>query len=319
MRITLLPKRKGVLAVELALFASLIAFVTQPFVQQVKSSPPAADPAQLERDVRKLSVDFFPRHYQSPSLEKTARYIEERLTAMGGHVSSQPFTADGKAFRNVVARYGPESGSVLVIGAHYDSHSTTPGADDNASGVAGLLELARLLKDHQPSQPVELVAYSLEEPPYFATDKMGSAIHAKSASPARPIRLMVSLEMIGYFSDAPGSQGYPAPGLSLLYPSTGNFIGVVSNLASWQAAREVKGAMQGATSLPVYSMTMPSFLNGADWSDHRNYWAQGIPAVMVTDTAMLRNTAYHQAKDTAERLDYRRMAQVVQGVLALTR
>lgn len=319
MKITFLPKRKGVLAIELALFAGLIAFVTQPFVQPVKSSPPAADPAQLERDVRKLSVDFFPRHYQSPSLEKTARYIEERLTAMGGRVSSQPFTADGKAFRNVVARYGPESGSVLVIGAHYDSHSTTPGADDNASGVAGLLELARLLKDHPPSQPVELVAYSLEEPPYFATDKMGSAIHAKSVSPARPVRLMVSLEMIGYFSDAPGSQGYPAPGLSLLYPGTGNFIAVVSNLASWQVAREVKGAMQGATSLPVYSMTMPSFLNGADWSDHRNYWAQGIPAVMVTDTAMLRNTAYHQAKDTVERLDYQRMAQVVQGVFALTR
>lgn len=319
MKITFLPKRKGVLAIELALFAGLIAFVTQPFVQPVKSSPPAADPAQLERDVRKLSVDFFPRHYQSPSLEKTARYIEERLTVMGGRVSSQPFTADGKAFRNVVARYGPESGSVLVIGAHYDSHSTTPGADDNASGVAGLLELARLLKDHPPSQPVELVAYSLEEPPYFATDKMGSAIHAKSVSPARPVRLMVSLEMIGYFSDAPGSQGYPAPGLSLLYPGTGNFIAVVSNLASWQVAREVKGAMQGATSLPVYSMTMPSFLNGADWSDHRNYWAQGIPAVMVTDTAMLRNTAYHQAKDTVERLDYQRMAQVVQGVFALTR
>lgn len=321
MRFSILPKNKWVLAAELSAFAGLLAFVMQPFVLPVYTPGPlpSADPLRLEAHVRKLSVELHPRNYRSPNLEKTASYIEEVLTESGAWVTSQPFNVEGTRYRNIVARYGPATGSVIVIGAHYDSHSETPGADDNASGVAGLLELGRMLQAHPPTQPVELVAYTLEEPPYFATDKMGSAVHARDPRLKDRIRLMVSLEMIGFFSEEPGSQEYPAPGLAALYPSRGNFIGVVSNLSSWQAAREVKGKMSGATDLPVYSMTMPAGLNGADWSDHRNYWSAGIPAVMVTDTAMLRNKAYHTAEDVPERLDYVRMAKVVQGTFALTR
>lgn len=275
---------------------------------------------RLQAHVRHLSTVTVPRSFeQAETLAAAARYVHDELAATGARVERQAVKVEGESFHNIVARFGPAQGPLLVIGAHYDSHghTRTPGADDNASGVAGLIELARLLVAHPPTQPVELVAYTLEEPPHFRSDDMGSARHAQAlAASGRPVELMISLEMIGYFSDAEGSQHYPVPGLSWLYPSRGNFIGIVSRPQDWRETRRLKAAMRGAAPLPVESINTVPAVPGVDFSDHLSYWRAGLPAVMVTDTAFARNLEYHQAGDTHDRLDYRRMAQVVQGVFA---
>lgn len=294
--------------------------VVQPFVIPTASTPPAVDATQLEKHVRYLSEDLHPRNHEHlENLEKAATYIQHSFEASGAQVSAQEVLVEGTPYRNVIARFGPSTGPVLVIGAHYDSHDHTPGADDNASGVAGLLELAHLLGRSPPPRAVELVAYTLEEFPHFRTENMGSAWHARSMRAAnRDVELMLSLEMIGYFSDEPGSQRFPFPVFAWLYPDRGNFIGLVGQLENFGLMRKVKAAMAGATPLPVRSVNAPPTLEGVDFSDHRNYWKEGMPAIMVTDTAFLRNTNYHRAEDTFEKLDYGRMAKVVQGVFALT-
>ncbi|MEO8136844.1 MAG: M28 family peptidase, partial [Betaproteobacteria bacterium] len=218
------------------------------------------------------------------------------------------------------ARFGPATGPLLVIGAHYDSYNITPGADDNASGVAGLLELARLLGATPAARPIALVAYAFEEQPRSSNADMGSAWHARSLRAAnREVSLMLSLEMIGYFTDAPGSQRFPAPGLSLLYPNRGDFIALVGKLSHYGVMRRVKSAMSGATRLPVHSINSPRRIPGIENSDHVNFWDANYPALMVTDTAYLRNPNYHGPGDTWQTLDFRRMAQVVQAVHAITR
>jgi len=297
----------------------LAALVAQPVVTPVPSTPPAVDPARLEAHVKKLSVDFYPRSFDHVAkLARTAAYIEEQFKEAGAQVSIQDVVVDETRYKNVAARFGPERGRLLVIGAHYDSHSGTPGADDNASGIAGLLELAHLLGRSAPGRPVELVAYTLEEPPHFRSPHMGSVWHARALkAEGRDVELMLSLEMIGYFSDSPGSQAYPLAAMKLAYPDRGNFIALVGQFGDFGLSRSVKAAMSGATDLPVYSLNAPAFVQGVDFSDHRSYWAQGYPALMVTDTAFMRNRNYHRAGDTFDKLDYKRMAMVVQSVYAV--
>jgi Zn-dependent M28 family amino/carboxypeptidase len=227
----------------------------------------------------------------------------------------------GKTYRNVVGKLGPATGERIVVGAHYDAFSEYPAADDNASGVAVLIEVARLLARESLPLGVDLVAFSLEEPfaegakGNFRTPDGGSAVHAASLRKAgAQVRLMFSLETLGYFSDEPRSQSFPIPLLRLFYPSTGTYILVVGNLPGALMARQVKSAMRAATPLPVYSINAPSSVEGMDYSDHVNYWANGYPAVMITDTAFNRNKNYHTAGDTADRLDYRRMVMVAQGI-----
>lgn len=293
--------------------------LTQPFVQPVASEPPAVSTAKLEQHVRFFSETVHPRNYlEEKNLNAAADYIQRYFKETGAEVTEQFFDVDGRSYRNISAYFGPQSGPVMVIGAHYDSHSDTPGADDNASGVAGLLELAQLLKMNPPNHAVELVAYTLEEPPFFRTNNMGSAVHARALSDSkRSVSVMLSLEMIGYFDDGANSQDYPVGFLKALYPDEGNFIAVIGRFADSSETRRVKALMSGATDLPVYSINAPSWIQGVDFSDHRNYWAQGINAVMITDTAFFRNIHYHQLSDTAEKLDYPRMAKVVQCVYAV--
>ncbi len=274
----------------------------------------------LESHVRTLSERFVPRDSKHPeNLERVANYLAEKLRATTTDVELQSLRAGGNTYYNVIARFdiAEKGGSTprVVIGAHYDSAGPLPGADDNASGVAGLLELAGLLKRSPLNHPIELVAYTLEEPPYFTSEAMGSVVHAKSLR-AKGIQVsaMLSLEMIGYFSDAAGSQKYPVPGLDLIYPSVGNFIAVAGDIKNGLLTRKVKAAMRSATPLPVHSISAPSWVPGVDLSDHRSYWSEGYPAVMITDTAFVRNFAYHTSNDTAERLDYARMGMVVEGV-----
>ncbi|MFL6582263.1 MAG: M28 family peptidase [Burkholderiales bacterium] len=293
--------------------------VTQPLVGVRRTAPPAADMAKLEAHVRALSERFHPRSFDRPDhLQQAASYIESEFRKAHGRVVDQFFEVHGVQYRNVIARYGPEQGALLVIGAHYDAVADTPGADDNASGVAGLLELARLLGENAPSISVELVAYCLEEPPYFRTESMGSARHARELRKSgREVRLMLGLEMIGYFSTAPDSQTYPLRQLSAIYPNRGDFIAVVGRVEDWAATRRVKSVMRGATDLPVQSINGPPAIPGIDFSDHSNYWDEGFSALMITDTAFYRNPYYHAAGDTADRLDYVSMAKVVQGIYAV--
>ena len=308
-----------------------VALLSQPLAGKVASTPVQVDPVRLEAHVKKLSVDVYPRSAdQFGNLEKAAHYVTAQLTASGARVSVQEVVVQDATYKNIIARFGPDQGPVLVMGAHYDSHGNagaqsitpdthTPGADDNASGVAGLIELAHLLGRTPQSRPIELVAYTLEEPPHYRSAHMGSVWHARSLVAAkRDVRLMLSLEMIGYFSDAPASQRYLIPSMKYLYADRGDFIALVGKFGGFGNTRRAKALMAGATDLPVYSINAPRLLQGVDFSDHRSYWDAGVAAMMVTDTAFLRNPHYHKAGDTYDKLDYQRMAKVVQGVHAVT-
>ena len=292
-------------------------WITQPlFSQPQMGQTISVDPARLETDVRELSEKLLPRDQTHPSnLDRTAAYIRARLAETGGQLSEQPFTISGNTYRNVICSFGPQSNERIIVGAHYDSYHEYAAADDNASGVAGLIELSRLLSHTNLPLQVDLVAYTLEEPPYFGTAHMGSVMHAQSLrKDGVKVKAMFSLEMIGYFSDAPDSQSFPVSLLRAFYPSRGNFIAVVGSLGEGGMARRVKRAMIGSSSLPVYSISAPRFVPGIDFSDHLSYWKAGYAALMITDTAFYRNHNYHTANDTAEKLDYHRMAMVVAGV-----
>jgi Zn-dependent M28 family amino/carboxypeptidase len=276
------------------------------------------DPGRLRAHVEFLcglpiarSVDY------PPSLNAAAKYIEEQLRACTRRVVLQPYKAGGLQVRNVVASFGPQDGPRLVVGAHYDVCDIQPGADDNASGVAGLLELARLLaaQDSTLKRRIDLVAYTLEEPPHYRSRRMGSWVHAKSLRDAKvSVQLMVSLEMIGYFSEGRDSQQYPVGILDWFYPSTGNYIAVISDFDSGAKAKTFARSLAAGSKVAVENLAAPRWIEGVDFSDHRNYWAFGFPACMVTDTAFYRNPNYHKKSDTPATLNYAKMAEVVAGV-----
>lgn len=304
-----------------ALFAILVAIawvvawlvLCQPVFSTNPRSATKVDPAGLERHVRMLSEELSPRSYvNAPNLDRCAEYVASEFQKRGATVEIQEYSLGGRRFRNVIGRFGDGRDGLWVVGAHYDAFGETPGADDNASGVAGLIELAGLLGTVQTPPEVELVAYCLEEPPFFRSPYMGSAIHAWQLHEQRvDVRGVVVLEMIGYFDDAWMSQDYPISLLRALYPSRGNFIGLVGQLDQRTFVRDFKRRMKGLTDLPVHSINAPLRLAAINLSDHTNYWQYGWPALMVTDTAFYRNEAYHTDGDTWDRLDYRRMADVV--------
>ena len=275
-----------------------------------------ADPDRLRADVLFLTTEVTPRDSGHPhNLDRAADYIHSAFDASGARVSELAYSSLGASFRNVIATFGAGSAPRIVVGAHYDSFGLfgdNPGADDNASGTAGLLELARLLKGAELSSRVDLVAYPNEEPPSFASPAMGSAVHAEHLrEQTNQIWGMVSLEMIGYYTE---EQPWPNWLYRLLFPSTGDFIAIVGRWQDRHLVRHFKRSMR-ASEVPPYSFTPPVELAGMDASDHRSYWAQGFNAIMVTDTAFMRNPNYHTPNDTADTLDYPRMAQVVDGVL----
>jgi Zn-dependent M28 family amino/carboxypeptidase len=301
----------------LVTFCGVMAVMTvQPSFRQSPSTTRLLDPERLRTHVVMLSETFAPRNYQHRrNLEKTAGYISNHLARAGGKMSEQIYEVKGRAYRNVIATFGPESKSRIVVGAHYDTYGDTPGADDNASGIAGLIELAYLIGQTNLDQHVDLVAYTLEEPPFFRTTAMGSARHAHALRrEGAEVEVMICLEMIGYFSDVADSQTYPSALLGMLYPDEGNFIAVIGSTADRKLVKQVKKSMGGATDLPVHAMCAPKGFPGLDFSDHLNYWANGFNAVMITDTAFMRNARYHRPSDTADTLDYDRMADVVLGL-----
>ena len=306
-------------ALSVVLLVAAIA-LTNPVKARPFTSGISADPSSLRSDVEALTGLPGFRCFERPDdLDRAATWVRSALEESGLPVEEQPFGVGGWTYKNFIARYGPVSAPLLVIGAHYDVCGEQPGADDNASAVAGLLELARLLGRHRPEMThrVELALWPLEEPPNFRTPDMGSAVYADLlAHRNADVSGMICLEMIGYFSDEPGSQTYPAPGMGLLYPPRGNFISVVGNGSSWWFTRRVKARMAGATELPVRSISAPAVVPGVDFSDHLNFWRHGWNAVMITDTAFFRNPNYHEITDTPDTLDYERLAHVVTGVYA---
>jgi hypothetical protein len=304
-------RRIVVLVILLAAFVLMAGFITvrQPVFPSGTRTTVHADPAALRTHVLFLTKDASPRGSDDPGLDVAAAYIRRAFERTGARVTDQTFEARGRTYRNVIADFGGDL-EPLVVGAHYDAFTSTgplPGADDNASGTAGLLELARILGTHPPRRHVQLVAFSTEEPPFFGSQEMGSAIHANRS---KTIRGMICLEMIGYFTD--DVQAWPSWVLSSFYPTKGNFIAVTGGWDDRKLARDLKRAMQGGNTVPVFSFTGPRTM--LDASDQRNYWARGWTAVMITDTAYLRNPNYHTRRDTADTLDYERMADVVTGL-----
>ena len=254
-------------------------------------------------------------------LEASARKIEETLSSLGYVPKSQSFRASGVDVRNIEVVIEPATAasadkvSTLVVGAHYDSAGNAPGANDNGSGVAALLELARLLKSHvMTNTRLRLVFFVNEEPPHFKTDLMGSLVYARSLAASREkIRGMLCLETLGAYSDAPGSQKYPPP-LSFALPNTANFVAVVGTLNVRSLAAEVTRRFRESTAFPSLGGVAPAAIPGITWSDHWSFGQVGIPAVMITDTALFRYPHYHLPSDTPDKLDYERLARVTAGI-----
>lgn len=251
------------------------------------------------------------------SLGEAAEYLKTAFGALGLTVREEPYRVEAKEVVNIEAqiRGSDLPGEIVVIGAHYDSVFGSPGANDNASGVAALLELARALRDAKPRRTVRLVAFVNEEPPYFLSESMGSLVYARRARERREkIVAMLSIETIGYYSDRPKSQQYPAS-LSCFYPDTGNFIGFVSDLGSLNLLRRVLGSFRKSTQFPSEGVAAPGGIPGIGWSDHWSFWQAGYRAIMITDTAPFRYPHYHTSSDTPDKLDYDRMARVVGGIV----
>lgn len=273
--------------------------------------------ANLKETVHYFSEEIGPRsHRDLEKLDETADYIEEKMISYKSEVKRQSFTFSGNNYHNIIGEVSGDKGSEpLIIGAHYDTVPSSPGADDNASGVAGLLELARLAAVKRPSKTVCFVAFTLEEPPLFKTRNMGSYVYAKSLKKENiKIEGMISLETIGYYCDRKGCQYYPLPFFKWFYPEKGNFIAFVGNIASKTFTKRVKDAFKKASSLPVESLNTVSIVPGIDFSDHASFWSVGYPAFMITDTAFYRNPNYHTPGDRAHTIDYRRMAMLVSGL-----
>ena len=277
----------------------------------------SVDKNQLYSSVEKLTSLSPSRNYENiDSLNKAADFVKGEFLKYGYSPVEQKYSIKDLEYKNILASYGPETAPRFIVGAHYDVAGEQPGADDNASGIAGLLALAELFKKHSPkiNFRIDFIAYTLEEPPFFRTKGMGSFVHAKSLHDNKINVLgMVSLEMIGYYSDVPKSQEYPLPLMKFFYPTKADFIGVVGNFASSKLIRHFKNTMK-PTAIAVESLKAPAWLIGVDFSDHMNYWKFGYPAIMITDTAFYRNFNYHSVSDTIHTLNFDKIKEVVKGV-----
>ena len=278
--------------------------------------------ADLERHVRFLSQTIGVRSDETfTNVYRAAAYIERNLQQLGYQVVSQEFSAYNRSYRNLEATLPGTTRpqEVVILGAHYDTAPDAPGADDNASGVAGVLELARAFAQARQSRTVRFVFFPNEEPPSFPTANMGSR-HYATAARARneQITAMLSIESIGYYDVEKGSQRYPFP-LNLAYPDVGDFIGFVSNLKSGSLVRRAIQAFRAHGTVPTQGAAAPAWVPGVWWSDHWSFWREGYRAIMITDTAPYRNPFYHTPEDTADKLDYDRMARVVDGLTHVVR
>lgn len=291
----------------------------------------ASDKNQIEQQLRqhvdRLAGLIGPRTLQKPKMiEATIGYIEGQWSAMGYETSQECFDALGDEATNlIVERPGTKwSEQIVLLGAHYDTVFTTPGADDNASAVAVLLEVGRVLSQYQSKRTIRYVTFACEEPPYFNLDSMGSQYHARQCRlRGDKIIGMLCLEMVGYYSDRDDSQSLPPripKWLKRFFPHRGNFLAAIGNMASWKLCWKFRrGFKRGTGTMPLFSICLPERINEIRLSDNSSFWDQGYPALMLTDTSFLRNPNYHQATDTPDTLDYRRMTEVTLGVASAIR
>jgi Zn-dependent M28 family amino/carboxypeptidase len=273
----------------------------------------------LFNHVDHLSETIGSRSFSEPSKITDARdYILSTLQTYGLNPELQDFTVNSTTFSNIIITIDGQRfpDEIIVIGAHYDTVLGTPGADDNASAVAMLLETARIMAGSTPDRTLKLVFFVLEEPPVFGTKNMGSRIFARQAREKNmDIQAMISLEMVGYFSEKKGQQGFPLPLMSLFYSTTPNFIAVVGNFKSKALVDQVKKGLKTGCSVPVETLAAPSIVPGVGLSDHASFWKEGYPAIMITDSAFYRNPNYHQPSDTKDTLNYVIMAELLKGLI----
>lgn len=324
-------KRLGVLALlsAAALLWCHCTMIRMPGKSFQRSLPPLTDSQtalsnEVRRDVEMLGGKIGRRNiFYSSGYRAAQQYIERELQTCGFDVRRQTFKVQGVECANVEVEI-PGSGSrdeIIIIGAHYDSVDDSPAANDNASGVAATLALARRFGSTDAAPPVRtlrFVFFANEEPPCFMTRDMGSLVYATRSKEQREnIIAMVSLETIGYFSDQPGSQTYPIKPVGWFYPNTGNFIGFVGNYHSRSLVRAAIGTFREHAKFPSEGAALPDWIEGVSWSDQWSFWQQGYRAIMVTDTAPFRYPWYHTEQDTPDKLDYDRMARVVEGLQAV--
>ncbi|MHC4767237.1 MAG: M28 family peptidase [Planctomycetota bacterium] len=282
----------------------------------------AALSAVLKQHVEALAGGIGERNVlRYRNLVAASESIERELAGYGYTVERQEYDVEGKTCVNLAVEIPgtDRPDQIVVVGGHYDSVIFCPGANDNGTGVAATLALARALSDFRPSRTLRFLCFVNEEPPYFQTANMGSRVYARRCRQrGEDITAMICLETIGYYSDEKGSQNYPPP-LGLLYPSTGDFIALVGNYGSRALVRQVVESFRRHAQFPSEGAAMPGVLPGIGWSDHWAFWKEGYSAVMVTDTAPFRYPHYHQSTDTPDKIDYERMARVVEGMEAVVR
>lgn len=277
------------------------------------------DIQQLYKHVEHLSITIGSRSvYEHDKIEASKQYIVSCLRDFGYVPTIQKYIYDGKEYSNIIvpitgARYPDET---VIVGAHYDTVFGTPGADDNASAVAVLLEMCRILKSFSPARTLQLIFFVNEEPPLFRSKHMGSYVFAhKAKAQNENITSMISLEMVGYYDDTKGRQTFPLPLMNLIYSSTPNFIAVVGNLSSRSIVAKIRKSLRESSRIPIETLSTVSFVPGVDFSDHRSFWEMGYPAVMITDTAFYRNPNYHTERDTIDTLDFSKMAELLKGLI----
>ncbi len=285
-------------------------------------APDALVEDRLRQHVWKLAGQgqIGPRHMGRPeALEAAASYIESQLQGFGYETEREIFAVDSSEAANIVAEIKGETDEIVIVGAHYDTVPDSPGANDNATGVAALLELARLHRSDATRPTVRFVAFVNEERPYFLTSAMGSAVHAKrSRQRGEHILCMFSLETIGFYTDEPNSQSYPFP-YSLFYPKTGNFVGFVANTDSRNELHRAISAFRSQAAIDSEGLAAPRIIADINRSDQISFWKYGIPAIMVTDTVDFRYEHYHEPTDTPDVVAYPELAKVVMGLTAVMR
>jgi Zn-dependent M28 family amino/carboxypeptidase len=278
--------------------------------------------ANLARHVDRLAGLIGPRPASKPAaLTAAAELVARELAGAGYTFERQTYLAGGHEVANIVAELpgGKKKDEIVIVGAHYDTVETTPGADDNASAVAVLIEVARRMRSLQPARTVRFVAFACEEPPHFHTGEMGSQIHARQCRMrGEHVRGMLCLEMVGYYATGPGSQQAP-PAIPRIFhgvlPKQGDFLAAVGNLRSVQLLRRFRRGFKRAVRFPLFSIALPEVIREIRFSDNSSFWDQGFPALMLTDTSFYRNPHYHLPSDTPDTLDYDSMSQVTLGVV----
>lgn len=322
-----LPRWAAIAGLPLYSLAVIWTFAIRMPGEPFSGTPPPLNSAELalkrnlKRHVSILADSIGERSYRTPeSTRAAANYIAATLAEFSYSVDTMSYTAgpNRTLYYNLEVRVpGSEELPDLVVGAHYDTAEDTPGADDNASGTAALLELARMFRNVSPKRTLRFVFFSTEEPPFFGSRQMGSWHYAaRSARNQERLYGMISIETIGYYSDDPGSQTYPPP-FGLFYPDRGNFVAFVSNLDSGDFLRRTIRIFRRHATLPAHGAASPAFIPGISWSDHQSFWLHGYEAIMISDTAPFRNPYYHSLEDRTARLDFERLTRVVSGLAAV--